>query len=337
MERSNRKGASIWLLAAITVAVFCWGLCWGRYAVSLEDVLGVLASKIIDFPKTWSANTENTVMHIRLPRLCAAFLVGSALAVSGVTYQGIFQNPLVSPDLLGVSAGACVGASIAILSGMSGMMIQIPALIGGLLAVGITNIIPRFFKNHSNLTLVLSGIIVSGFFSSFQGLLKYVADPDTQLAQITFWTMGSLSKVGMKDVIYIAPAMIVSMVILVVLRWQINLLSLGETEAEGLGVNVRMMRGIMVLCSTVLTACSICVAGTIGWIGLVIPHLGRLLVGADNRRLIPASIFLGAAFLIFIDNLARNLTGSEIPLSILTGFLGAPVYAWLLVRQRAKI
>ncbi|MDD3797264.1 MAG: iron ABC transporter permease, partial [Lachnospiraceae bacterium] len=270
-------------------------------------------------------------------RLGGAFFVGASLALSGTVYQGIFQNPLVSPDLLGVSAGACVGASLAILNGWPGTVIQILALAVGLVAVALTNVIPHLFRNKSNLMLVLAGIIVSGFFTSAQGLLKYLADPDTQLALITFWTMGSLAKVSASDVLMIMPGMLVCMGILICLRWRINLLAIGEVEAHSLGVNITALRGICIVCATVLTASSICVAGSVGWIGLVIPHLGRLLVGSDNKRLVPVSIFLGASFLMLIDTFARNLSGTEVPLSILTGFIGAPAFLGLLLRQKREI
>lgn len=337
MRQPHKKHVPLWVFILLAAAMFCLGMCWGQFHVSLRDLLKVLASCITNVPVTWSKNTENVVLAIRLPRMCAAFLVGAGLAVSGAAYQGIFQNMLVSPDLLGVSAGACVGASIAILTGGNSMQIQLFALIGGFAAVALTNMLPKLLSNRSNLMLVLSGIIVSGFFTSVQGLLKYVADQDTQLAQITFWTMGSLSKIISASVAPVAPAMLISMLVLVVLRWRLNLLSLGETEAKTLGVNVRVLRGVTVLCSTVLTACSICLGGTIGWVGLVIPHLGRMLVGSDNKRLIPTSIFLGAAFMMLIDSISRNLSAAEVPLSILTGFIGAPLYTWLLLKQRAKL
>lgn len=333
----TNKRIPLLLLISATLIAFCWGMCWGRYQISFQDFISVLMSKVVSVPETWSQNTENAVWVIRFPRLCGAFLVGSALAISGATYQGIFQNPLVSPDLLGVSAGACVGASLAILQGWDSAAIQLFALLGGLLAVGMTTLIPRFFRNKSNLMLVLSGMIISGFFSSMQGLLKYIADPDTQLAQITFWTMGSLNKVGLNDILPVLLPMLLCMIILVGIRWQLNLLSLGEHDAKTLGVNVSALRSASILMATILTASSICLAGTVGWVGLVIPHLGRLLVGSDNKHLIPASIFLGATFMIIIDNLARNITSNDIPLSILTGFIGAPVYALLLLRQRNKI
>ncbi|MDO5423315.1 MAG: iron ABC transporter permease [Eubacteriales bacterium] len=336
MKKRKKRGIFA-VLTGLCLVTFCIGMCFGRYPVSLKELCMVLASRFTDIPVTWSKNTDNVVWAIRLPRMCGAFLVGAGLSISGATYQGIFQNPLVSPDLLGVSAGACVGASIAILCGWPSAMIQLLALLGGLLAVALTNLIPILFRNKSNLMLVLAGIIVSGFFNSAQGLLKYVADPDTQLALITFWTMGSLAKVDTASVLSVMPGMLISMGILLCLRWRINLLAIGETEAHSLGVHITRLRGISILCATILTASSICIAGTVGWIGLVVPHFGRLLVGSDNKKLMPASLLIGAAFLMLIDTFARNLAGTEVPLSILTGFIGAPAFLILLVVQKSRV
>jgi iron complex transport system permease protein len=264
-------------------------------------------------------------------------LVGAGLALSGTTYQGIFKNPLVSPDLLGVSSGACVGAALAILNDLGAGGIQSCALLGGLSAVLITTTIPKLMKNNSTLILVLAGIIVTGFMSSTLGLLKYVADPETQLAEIVFWQMGSLATTSMKDALAVAPVMMVTMAVLIAARWQINILSLGDEEASSLGVNIRVIRGLAVLCATILTACAVCISGTVGWIGLVVPHLCRMLVGPDNTKVMPLSIFAGASFMLFVDTVARSATSAEIPLSILTGFIGAPLYGWLLFKQRMKV
>lgn len=335
MKKRKSNGIFI-LLIALCIIAFCIGMCFGRYPVTLKELGIVLLSRFRNIPVTWSKNIDNVVWTIRLPRMIGGFLVGASLAVSGATYQGVFQNPLVSPDLLGVSAGSCVGASIAILNGWSSAVIQIMALCGGLLAVALTNLIPMLFRNKTNLMLVLAGMIVSGFFTSAQGLLKYIADPDTQLALITFWTMGSLAKVNTASILSILPGMIVSMSVLLCIRWRINLLAIGEAEAHSLGVNITRLRGTAILCSTILTASSICIAGTVGWIGLVIPHFGRLLVGSDNKKLIPASLLIGAAFLMVIDTFARNLAGTEVPLSILTGFIGAPAFLALLVKEKFR-
>lgn len=321
----------------LTLALSVAALYIGRYDLSVIDAVKILFSPFIHFPQTWTDAMEVVIFQVRLPRVCSALLVGAGLALSGTTYQGIFKNPLVSPDLLGVSSGACVGAALAILNGLGSGGIQICALLGGLLAVLITTTIPKLMKNNSTLILVLAGIIVTGFMSSTIGLLKYMADPETQLAEIVYWQMGSLATTSMKDVVAVAPAMLITMVVLIAVRWQINILSLGDQEASSLGTNIKVVRGLAVLCATILTACAVCISGTVGWIGLVVPHLCRMLVGPDNTKVMPLSLFVGASFMLFVDTVARSATSAEIPLSILTGFIGAPLYGWLLFKQRMKV
>ncbi|HBG22743.1 MAG TPA: iron ABC transporter permease [Peptococcaceae bacterium] len=305
--------------------------------MSIIDVIKILFSKVLPLEKTWDSTMENVVFRLRLPRILAAFMVGSALAISGATYQGMFKNPLVSPDLLGVSSGACVGAALAILAHLGTIGIQIGAFLGGVLAVTITITMPKLIKNNSSIMLVLAGVIVGGFMSSIMGLLKYVADPETELAEIVYWTLGSLAKVDKGSIAAVAPAIIIAGAVLMAMRWKLNILSLGENEARTLGTNVNLTRGIAIVCSTVLTAFSVCLSGTIGWVGLVVPHLGRMLVGPDNTKMLPVTLLLGGAFMVFVDTLARTLTGAELPLSILTGLIGAPFYFWLLVKQRMNI
>lgn len=323
-------------LALAAVMIVCLGL--GRFSVPPAQSVRILLSRI--FPgmrMTWTDKMETVILSVRLPRIIGSALVGAALALSGATYQGIFKNPLVSPDLLGVSNGACVGAAVAILLGLSSLEIQLCALVTGLVSVLAAASIPKFFRNSSSLMLVLAGVIVSGFMSALLGLTKYLADPDDQLASIVYWTMGSFATVRMSDVLIVMPAMLIVMAVLLLLRWRVNLLSLGDQEAKSLGVDVKKTRDAAILCSTVLTACAVCLCGTIGWVGLIIPHFGRLIIGHDNRFLLPISTILGALFMVIVDTLARNLTGSEIPLSILTGILGAPLFLWLLARQKARI
>ncbi len=324
---------------AVAAAFFiCLGL--GRFEVPVISAAGILLKSVFHLALpdvTWTDQMKSVIMDVRLPRLFGAVLVGCALSLSGATYQGLFKNPLVSPDILGVSSGACVGASVMILLNRGSMETQLAALAMGLFTVVLTTLIPKLFKRHSNFMLVLAGIIVAGFMGSIQGIIKYVADPESQLASIVYWTMGSLSSVKPNDIFLVLPGMLTAMVILLLMRWKINLLSLGENEAKLLGVDVRKVRGLAILCSTVLTACAVCLCGTIGWVGLIIPHLGRLLVGQDNRYLLPASAALGAVFMVIVDTVARNLTGSEIPLSIITGLMGAPLFLWLLARQRTRI
>lgn len=230
-----------------------------------------------------------------------------------------------------------MGASTAILFNSNQLVIQIAAFGGGIVAVLAAISIPRFIRNNSMMTLVLSGVIVSGLMNSILGLLKYLADPDTQLASITHWQLGSLASSVWRDIIYVGPPIIAAAVLLIISRWRINILSLGENEAKSLGTDIRKSRGLVIICATVLTASAVCISGTIGWIGLVIPHFGRMLVGPDNRKLIPVSAVLGGTFLLLIDTLARVLTSAELPLSILTGLIGAPFYFYLLLKQRMKL
>lgn len=320
-------------LAFLTAALFCLCMTLGRFRIPLGTLFRVLLAPLFSWEQNWSQNVENVIWAIRLPRLCGAMLIGSALALSGTAYQSMFRNPLVSSDILGVSAGACVGASLAIIADASLKAVQLGALAGGLLAVLLTNWLARAFRSRSSLILVLSGVIIGGFFKSLQALLLYAADPETQLGTITYWTMGSLAKVGAGDLAALGWPMICCGAVLLAIRWRLNLLSLGEAEAFALGADTRLLRNLTVFCATALTACAICMAGTVGWISLVVPHFGRLIAGADNRRLLPVSALLGASFMMAVDTLARNLTRSEIPLSVLTGFIGAPFYVWLLLRQ----
>ncbi|PWL44105.1 MAG: iron ABC transporter permease [Bacillota bacterium] len=343
-QHSKRKSENaLWrshffIPVCVIALVVCIGsLCVGRYGIGPLEAVKILLSRIIPMESTWTPTMENVVFRIRLPRMLVAAMVGGALSLSGSVYQGIFKNPLVSPDLLGVSSGACVGAAIAILLGLGGTGIQILALIAGLLAVLMTTMLPRLLKNRSTMVLVLSGIIVSGFFGAVMGIIKFVADPQTELAEITYWTMGSIAGANMQDVFSVLPAMAVAAVILLRMRWRVNLLSLGDGEAKTLGVNIRAVRGLMVLCSTILTACAVCISGTIGWVGLVVPHLSRMLAGPNNTQAIPFSLVMGAAFMVVVDTLARTVTVAELPLSIVTSFIGAPLYAWMLTKQRMRI
>ncbi len=341
---SNAKYRSF-LLLIILCLVGCTliALCTGRYSIRVRDAVLVLYSgvrKLLGLPeleRTWDAMAESVIYTLRLPRVAAAILVGGALSLSGAAYQGVFKNPLVSPDLLGVSTGACVGAAIAILLQLNAGGIQIMAFLFGILTVGLTVSIPKLMKNDSITMLVLSGVIVGGIMSSIMGVIKYVADPETELADITYWQMGSLAKVTKTDILAVALPILAAAVLLIAIRWQINLLSLGDREAKTLGIRIGLTRNIIILCSTLLTACAVCLCGTIGWVGLVIPHLARILVGPDNVKSIPVSCVLGSIFMLLIDTVARGATTLEIPLSILTGLIGAPFYLYILVKQRMKM
>lgn len=325
-------------LSALLAATGLVALCVGRYPVPPLTAVQILLGRLFAFSGDWPDTMVSVISLIRLPRVIAAILVAGALALAGATYQGIFRNPLVSPDLLGVSGGACVGAALAILLGLGTVGTQILAFVGGIVAVLMTTAIPRFIRRENNsVVLVLAGVIVGGVMSSIIGLLKYLADTETQLPDIVYWQLGSLARVTYSNLYAIGPVMLVSGALLVAMRWRINVLSLGDREARALGVDLRRERGIAIVCSTLLTASAVCLAGTIGWIGLVMPHLARGLVGSDNARVFPVTILLSASFLLLIDTLARSLTGGEIPLGILTGLFGAPFFALVLARERGAV
>lgn len=337
VNNPGRRGLIIPVLAVVLLAAILICLCVGKYSVSPADCMRILFGKILSAEPSWDAMDEKMLIGVRLPRTMAAVIVGAALALSGAVYQGIFKNPLVSPDFLGVSSGACVGAAIAILMSMPSGFVQICAFAGGIIAVFLTVFIPRLMRSDSNIMLVLAGIIVGGAMSSILGFIKYIADPETELAAITYWQLGSFAYVDNKAVLGILPLTIIAAAVLLVMSWWINILSLGEQEAKTLGANVPLLRGICIVCSTVLTAGAVCISGTIGWVGLVVPHFGRMMAGSDNRVLLPASCLTGGIFMLLVDTVTRIIGPAEMPVSILTGLIGAPFFAWLLYRQRRSI
>lgn len=324
------------LLCVLVAALSSVALCLGAYQVPLSDVLGILASTVAPVEQTWQNMAASVVLGVRLPRVFGALLVGAALAVAGTAYQGIFRNPLVSPDLLGVSNGACIGAAVAILAGTGVFTRQLWAFVGGIAAVACTMLIPRLLKRDSTITLVLAGVIVGGFCSSVMGIIKYVADPETELPEIVYWQMGSLAKVGEGTLVYTAPVILACIVALLAMRWRVNVLSLGDHEAKALGVNLRKERGIVICLATLLTASATCMAGTVGWVGLVVPHLARFIVGPNTARSLPVACLLAAAFLLVVDTVAR-ISGIEIPLGIITGLVGTPFFIVLLARQKGVL
>jgi iron complex transport system permease protein len=277
------------------------------------------------------------IFNIRLPRILMALCIGGGLAISGSAFQGMFQNPLVSPDILGVTAGAGFGAALGILLSGNAATVQLFALSFGVLAVILSYSISRIYKTTPTLMLVLAGIVVGAIFSALLSLVKYVADPHQKLPAIVFWLMGSLAAISAQDVVTATPPMLAGMAGLLLVRWRINLLSMGDEEARALGVKTEQLKGIIILCCTAITASAVSVCGIIGWVGLVIPHIGRMLVGPDHKILLPASLAIGAAYLIVIDDLARSVMSAEIPLGILTAIVGAPFFAFLLRRTQGGV
>lgn len=330
--------AATWGLIVLLLVFMLACLCIGKYNISPQDCLGMFWQVLTGGDGgNWSEMDKNILFGVRLPRVLATVIVGGALALSGSVYQSIFKNPLVSPDLLGVSAGACIGAATAILFSLPTFGIQAAAFIGGIVAVTLTVMIPRLMKSQSNIMLVLAGIIVGGAMSSILGFIKYVADPETQLAAITYWQLGSFAYVDMGILLGILPLTILAAGLLLAMSFWIGILSLGEREAQTLGANIKVLRGTCIGCATVLTASAVCISGTIGWVGLVIPHFSRMLVGTDNRKLLPASLLIGGIFMLLVDTVTRMIGPAEMPISILTGLVGAPFYAWLLYKQRNRL
>ncbi len=344
------------MLYLLPVLVFFFSLFFGRYMLDPPDALVILivgsANTLLEtlsgtlplltgqpfdlptFEQTWDSVESTVIFQIRLPRVIAALLVGGGLSVAGASFQGLFKNPLVSPDILGVASGAGFGAALAILLSGNPLMIQLSAFCFGIVAVAVTYSISRIYKTTSTLVLVLSGIIVGALFSALLSLLKYLADPYDTLPAIVFWLMGSLSAVSNKDIVAVAPPILIAGLCLYVIRWRINLLSVGEEEARALGVDTEWMTRVIIVAATVITASAVCIGGIIGWVGLVVPHVGRMLVGPDFRRLIPVSAVLGASFLLIVDDIARTLTTTEIPLGVLTALIGAPFFAYLLTKKK---
>lgn len=329
----NRKSTYLTLIVALLLLVplALIALSIGRMQLSL----GQTWAGLID-PKH-NALYANTLYDIRLPRVLGAMVIGAALASSGIAFQNLFNNPLVSPDLLGVSNGAAVGAALAILLNSNLWVVQGFALIGGILAVSITVLIPRLVGQGGTLILVLSGIIISGFMQAALGLLKYLADPDFQLQSIVYWQLGSIAKLDIPSLLAALPMMIIGFIILIFFRWHLTIMSLGGQTAASQGINIERERLVIILAATLLTAGAVCLAGTIGWIGLVVPHIARRLIGDNARFALPLAAIFGAAFLLVIDTLARTMSTGEIPLSILTGFIGTPVFIYILAHRKDLI
>lgn len=318
------------VLGAVFLAVLLGSLLVGRYALSPGQLVHMLWTRITGGAADWPISDDKVVFAVRLPRVAAAALVGAALAVSGAAYQGMFRNPMVSPDILGASTGAGFGAAVAILLGAGYFGISAAAFCCGLLAVAAAWLVSRLSKADQAVALILAGMMISSLFSAGTSFVKLVADTQQQLPAITYWLMGSLSSIKDKDVVFLAIPVALGMIPLFFLRWRMNLLTLGEEEAQSMGVNTRRLRGAVIVCATLLTSASVAVSGMIGWVGLVIPHFCRMLFGYDYRRLIPAGALFGAAFLLAVDDIARLVTTGELPLGILTAFVGAPLFLYLI-------
>lgn len=326
---SRRHALTSVLLMSGLVVVVLAALVFGAYPLAVTDAIAALLAG-----PAAGGEAGTVVWNLRLPRIAAGLLVGMALSVAGAAYQGMFRNPLVSPDILGVSAGAGLGAAIAILLGLPLTAVQACAFGGGLLAVGCVYAVAARVRHHDPvLVLVLAGVAVGTLFAAGISLAKVLADPSVQLPSITFWLLGGLSAVTPGDLAVAAPLMLCGLAPAWLLRWRVNLLTLADDEAQAMGINVARLRLVLVASATLVTAAAVSIAGIVGWIGLVIPHAARLLVGPEFSRLLPATGLLGAGFLVAADTLARSIAPVELPLGILTAIVGAPVFLWLLARS----
>ena len=323
-----------WMLAlALLAAVVLLAFGAGKFSITPAELWRAVAARLTGAPSGLPAAVETVVWRIRLPRVAAGLLVGMALAAAGAAYQGMFRNPLVSPDILGVSAGAGLGAAAAIYLGLPIAAVQALAFLGGLLAVGAVLAVAGLVRRHDPvLVLVLAGVAVGALLGAGISLIKILADPTTQLPSITFWLLGGLNAVTPADLAATAPALLAGLVPLALLRWRVNLLSLPDEEALALGVSVARLRLVLVAAATLATAAAVSLTGIIGWVGLVVPHVARLLVGPQFSRLLPASLLLGGGFLVATDTLARTVASIELPLGILTALVGAPFFLVLLAR-----
>lgn len=318
--------AMLALLLAITAVVAC-GI--GPYPISPSTVLKMLAGGAAD------PAAGHVVFDIRLPRVLAALLVGAALAAAGSAYQSLFRNPLVSPDILGVSSGAGLGAVFGILLGLPVFAVQLLGFGGGLATVFCVALLARALRGGADiLVLVLAGIVVGALAGAAIALVKVLADPYEQLPAITFWLLGSLSGIQRGDALAAAPMVLVGLAPLVLLRWRIGVLGLGEEEARALGIDTVWLRRLVIVAATLMTAAAVAISGVIGWVGLMVPHMARLITGPRFDRLLPVAILLGGSFMVAVDTLARSAARIEIPLGVLTALIGGPVFVWLLWRGR---
>lgn len=335
-RQTSRKIAIAVILVVLPFVILVASLSLGRYPIPPLTVIKILLSHIFPIEPTWAAIEHGIVIQIRLPRVLQAMVVGLGLAISGASFQGLFRNPLVSPSILGVSAGAGFGASIAILLFGDPIAIKLSAFFFGTLAVVGAYMISKQKTGSSLLMLVLSGVIIGAFFSALIGVVQFMADPDEQLQDIVFWLMGSMAGASYNNLLWGAPIILTGTGVLLLLRWRINVLSLGEEEAQALGINTHWLRWTIIIAATAVTTTAVAMVGIVGWIGLIIPHVGRMIVGANHKVLLPATVSIGAMYLLLIDDIARAATSAEIPLSILTALIGAPFFAYLLRRTGGR-
>lgn len=337
-EKDQERGI-IFILMVVLLVLMIVSIGVGRYSIALNRIPNILYQGITGTLDEENRKALTVLTVIRIPRIILAMLAGAALSASGAAYQGLFQNPMVSPDILGVSSGASVGAALALLLDFPSAMVHVTAFLAGILAVCLVAMVSHVVTggNRRILVMVLSGTVISSVFSALTSLIKYVADTDEKLPAITFWLMGSFAKsnsyMNVKIMLIVS---ILGLSPLLALRWNMNALSFGEDEASSLGVNVKRTRNLIIFSSTLLTASSICICGMVGWVGLIMPHISRLLAGANYGKMLPVSILSGAVFMLLVDNVSRVIIPGELPVGILTSLIGAPLFIYLLISGRKE-
>lgn len=355
-ERSYDKRIALVIVAAMLVCIVACTII-GRYECTRADILLSLAHgtlggiiQILELPAllipnlnysivnpiavTWTANVDLVVWTVRIPRIIGVIFIGGGLSIAGACYQSLFRNPLVSDSILGVSSGAGFGAVLAMLLELSTVLVNVFAFIGGILAVGLTYFASKAIKGNQTLLLVLAGMVVSSVFSAGISIVKYIAPQDTKLPEIVFWLMGSFAKITAQGLYLLVPIVIICTLVLMRIRWKMNVLALGEDDARSLGVNVHRTQLLIIICSTLISSIAVCICGMISWVGMIIPQVTRMVIGPDTRRLLPCAFFVGAIFLMIVDAVCRALLAIEIPASIVTSLVGAPIF--LLALKSAK-
>ena len=336
-DEKRRKFGAAFLLTVLLIIMIIVSLTFGRYGIPLDKILEVLGQQIRGQITAENVQVASVLFVIRIPRILLAAMVGAALAASGAAYQGMFRNPMVSPDILGVSSGAAVGAALGLLFEMPSALVHLISFLFGVAAVLLVMFLAKVIGKGSGtlVIMVLSGTVISSVFSSITSLIKYVADTEEKLPEITFWLMGSFARSSSyANMIMMGIGLLVGGGILMLLRWKINGMAFGEDEAKALGINTARVRMAVILSSTLLTAMTVCICGTIGWVGLIIPHISRLLVGPNYKSLMPISMLGGACFMLLVDNVARSIIPGELPISILTSMIGAPLFIYRLFKGR---
>lgn len=325
------------IMAIVVIAIMVAALAIGRYVVPPNEVVRVLLGQVFPLEQTWYDQEATVVLDVRLPRVVLSFLVGAGLALAGAVLQGIFRNPLVSPQVLGVSSGASFGGVLAMVLGLGSVYLIGGAFIFGIAALLLVMAIGRISSTASLLMIVLGGVVISAFFNALVSLLTYIADPYTTLPSITFWLLGSLATASYAKVLVAIVPIALGSIVIFGLRWRLNVLSLGDEDAASLGVSPRVTRNVLLIAVALITAGAVAVSGVVGWVGLLIPHICRLIVGSDHRVLLPASFLVGGGYLTLIDTLSRSIGSSEIPLGILTAVIGAPFFVMLLTKFRKRV